>query len=171
MTGSSAVASFYKGKSVLLTGGTGFLGHVIAEKLLRSCPGFFDRVRCEMKNIEDKIIWVTGDASHEGLGLDREETNEMVNNVDVVIHSAASINMKEPLKKSVAANLVSTREMVRLAKKLKKLQVVYFSKKKNTPQKASSKFGFYNFEFKKMFRDCTLPMGIDVFPRRFWCLF
>lgn len=34
----SEVVEFYKGKNVFLTGGTGFLGITIIEKLLRSCP-------------------------------------------------------------------------------------------------------------------------------------
>jgi fatty acyl-CoA reductase len=32
------IKEFYKGKTILLTGCTGFLGKVILEKLLRSCP-------------------------------------------------------------------------------------------------------------------------------------
>lgn len=34
----SEVVEFYKGKNVFLTGGTGFLGITLIEKLLRSCP-------------------------------------------------------------------------------------------------------------------------------------
>ena len=34
-----SVAEFYRGKAVLITGGTGFMGKVLLEKLLRSCPG------------------------------------------------------------------------------------------------------------------------------------
>lgn len=33
----SQIVSYYKGKSVFLTGATGFLGKVLIEKLLRSC--------------------------------------------------------------------------------------------------------------------------------------
>lgn len=33
------MATFYSGKTVALTGGTGFLGQGIIEKLLRCCPG------------------------------------------------------------------------------------------------------------------------------------
>jgi fatty acyl-CoA reductase len=33
------VSEFYGGKTVFITGGTGFMGKVLLEKLLRSCPG------------------------------------------------------------------------------------------------------------------------------------
>lgn len=32
------IPAFYAGKSILITGATGFLGKVLIEKLLRSCP-------------------------------------------------------------------------------------------------------------------------------------
>ena len=34
----ASIADFYAGKSVLITGATGFMGKVLVEKLLRSCP-------------------------------------------------------------------------------------------------------------------------------------
>ena len=36
------VAEFYRGRDIFLTGGTGFIGKVFIEKLLRSCPEMGD---------------------------------------------------------------------------------------------------------------------------------
>jgi fatty acyl-CoA reductase len=33
------IAQFFKGKHIFITGGTGFLGKVMVEKLLRDCSG------------------------------------------------------------------------------------------------------------------------------------
>lgn len=34
----ASISEFYAGKNVLITGATGFMGKVLVEKLLRSCP-------------------------------------------------------------------------------------------------------------------------------------
>lgn len=33
------IKKFYEGQNIFITGGTGFMGKVLIEKLLRSCPG------------------------------------------------------------------------------------------------------------------------------------
>ena len=38
-TEASAIAEFYKRKSIFITGATGFIGKQLVEKLIRSCPG------------------------------------------------------------------------------------------------------------------------------------
>lgn len=45
----SNIAQFYEGRSVFITGATGFMGKVLLEKLMRSCPGidrFYLLMRC-----------------------------------------------------------------------------------------------------------------------------
>jgi fatty acyl-CoA reductase len=37
-SGTPTIAKFFKGKTVLITGGTGYIGKAIVEKLLHSCP-------------------------------------------------------------------------------------------------------------------------------------
>ena len=39
MMTNESIAEFYQGRSVFITGATGFMGKVLVEKLLRSCPG------------------------------------------------------------------------------------------------------------------------------------
>lgn len=34
-----SIPSFYSGRSIFITGASGFMGKVLVEKLLRSCPG------------------------------------------------------------------------------------------------------------------------------------
>jgi hypothetical protein len=39
VAGGTSIVNFYDGESVFVTGGTGFVGKALIEKLLRSCPG------------------------------------------------------------------------------------------------------------------------------------
>ena len=34
-----SIPNFYSGKTIAITGGTGFVGQCVIEKLIRSCPG------------------------------------------------------------------------------------------------------------------------------------
>lgn len=46
----SEIAEYYKNKSIFITGATGFIGKVLIEKLLRSCPELkriFVLIRCK----------------------------------------------------------------------------------------------------------------------------
>lgn len=36
--GKTKIQHYYEGKTIFLTGGTGFLGKVLVEKILRCCP-------------------------------------------------------------------------------------------------------------------------------------
>jgi FlaA1/EpsC-like NDP-sugar epimerase len=55
----SEIQEFYRGANVLITGGTGFMGKVLLEKLLRSCPhlsNIYLLVRSKKgKNVDSRI--------------------------------------------------------------------------------------------------------------------
>ena len=42
MSSFPSVAEFYRGRNIFLTGGTGFIGKVFIEKMLRCCPDIGD---------------------------------------------------------------------------------------------------------------------------------
>ena len=53
----SDVANFYKNKSIFITGGTGFLGIALIEKILRGCPDVIYGIKIECQNNYDYIFF------------------------------------------------------------------------------------------------------------------
>lgn len=60
------------------------------------------------------------------LGISEKDRQTLHEEVTVVLHTAASIKFDDPLKIAVFYNLRSAREMVELAKGMKKLKVGFF---------------------------------------------
>lgn len=145
-----SIPEFYEGKNVLITGATGFMGKVVLEKLLRSCPAvkavyvlvrpkagqapqqrvdemvickLFDRLRDEQPDFEKKIIAVSGELTHPGLGLDEMDQERLADCVHVVFHCAATVRFSELLKDAVKLNVIATQQLLALAHRMKKLEV------------------------------------------------
>jgi len=143
----------YHGKAVLVTGGTGFLGTALVEKMLRSLPalgrlyllirpskeksakerfekdvlgsGAFSSLHEELgaaftERAADKVRIVEGDVHADSLGLDEEQLLELSREVDVVIHSAASVVFDAPLDAAVNSNVRGTMKLLTLAKEWEK---------------------------------------------------
>ncbi|EDS42239.1 conserved hypothetical protein [Culex quinquefasciatus] len=151
----------FAGADVFITGGSGFMGKVLIEKLIRSCPDvgqvfvlvrprrgkspeeriaelvkvpLFDKVR-EMhpENIQ-KIVPICGDCSELKLGLDEESLKRM-ENVQFVFHAAASVRFDDPLEKAILLNTRGTREVIHWATTLKSLKaVVHISTTYSNPE-------------------------------------
>ena len=127
------IAEALAGKRIAVTGGTGFLGTALIERVLRCVPDAelvvivrpgrrgpedrvrreilrndcFDRIRREgrMEQAEARVTAVAGDVSVDGMGLD-EAGRAALAGCDVVIHSAASVSFDSPLDQAVEVNLL-----------------------------------------------------------------
>jgi len=154
MAASSDVANFYAGKCVFITGGTGFLGKVLVEKLLRSCPDIqriyllmrsksgcttdvrlqqllqtkvFDGLRSLGKGDEylaDKLAGIAGDITLPSLGISPSDLKLLTENVSVVFHSAATIKFNEDLKSAVEMNLKGTKRIIDLCHQMRRLEAL-----------------------------------------------
>lgn len=147
------VKNYYEGKSVLITGATGFIGKVVLEKILRDIPNIntiyiivrrsdstpkqrfedevvtsrvFDALRDKLRDdfipfVTTKVIPIGGDLSQHNVGISSQDMETLINNVNVVIHLAASIDFKERLDKAIESNVLGTLRLFGLAKKFKNL--------------------------------------------------
>ena len=59
----------------------------------------------------------------EGLGISPEDQELIINNVDIFINSAASVNFDDPLKDALNINYFGASRMLDLAKRCKNLKV------------------------------------------------
>ncbi|OWF43207.1 fatty acyl-CoA reductase 1-like isoform X2 [Mizuhopecten yessoensis] len=146
----SAIANHFAGKNIFITGGTGFLGKVLVEKLLRSCPDIgtlyllmrpknsqdiyershelieksaFEKLRNEQPEFHKKIHPINGDIAVDDLGVSEEDAKLLQEKVDVVFHGAATVRFDEPLRFAVEMNLLGIRRMVKFCRKFKHLEV------------------------------------------------
>lgn len=152
MADPSQVRSFYAGKNIFITGGTGFVGLCLIEKILRCIPDagkiyllmrpkkgkeIADRLQEFPKNpvfekllesnstdIFKKLIPIAGDVGEENLGLSPQDRQTIIDNVNVVIHSAATLDFQESLRPTVNINLLGTRRVMQLCKDAKNLKVM-----------------------------------------------
>lgn len=70
-----------------------------------------------------KIVIITGDCALVGLGMSNEDRKLVTQNCTLMYHFAATIRFDEKLKKAVELNARGTREVIKLAKECKKLEM------------------------------------------------
>merc|ERR1712079_346804 len=117
------VSKFYENKTVFITGATGFMGKVLVEKLLRSTKvrkiyllirpkrgvetkvrlqelmsaKIFDHLKESNPERLSVVEVVTGDITKEDFGLSQSDIQTLLDEVEVVFHSAATIRFDEKL--------------------------------------------------------------------------
>ncbi|XP_037911216.1 putative fatty acyl-CoA reductase CG5065 isoform X2 [Hermetia illucens] len=144
-----SISEFYKDAVVFITGATGFLGKVLIEKLLRTCSDIkaiyihirpkrgvssdfrykdflkhdiFNNVRLKNPVLLEKIVCVAGDVTQSKLGLSDADYEMVLNDVTIVIHSAATVKFNEPLKNAGNLNAHGTKRLMEMCMKMRKLK-------------------------------------------------
>lgn len=126
------------------------MGKVLIEKLLRSCPEInrvfilirekrsqtaqqrldslkkipvFQRLHSEVPQNLSKMIAINGDVTQLELGISAEDY-ELMSNVSVIFHAAASVRFDDSLKDAILMNTRGTREVLRFAENLKNIRAI-----------------------------------------------
>ncbi|KAF8923266.1 cyclin-dependent kinase inhibitor far1, partial [Haplosporangium bisporale] len=122
---------FYENNQVIfLTGGTGFVGKTLVEKILRSLPKvqkaidktqlqnrvneeifgsrLFETLKAQFATVQDfhnqiasKVVPVQGDITLDNLGLSVEDKAMVQADTTVMINCAAAVNYFHPLREAV----------------------------------------------------------------------
>ncbi|KAK9496653.1 hypothetical protein O3M35_013088 [Rhynocoris fuscipes] len=149
---SIGIPEFYAGRDIFITGGTGFMGKILIEKLLRSCPDLnniyilirsrkgktaeerwneltdlpvFDVLKAERPDaLRTQVKVLEGDVREEMLGLNAEHYKLLEDNVSVIFHAAATVRFNEPFSEAVQMNTYGTTQIVNLALNMKQLKVL-----------------------------------------------
>lgn len=145
-----SVTDWYAGQHILVTGATGFMGKVLVEKLLRSCPKIttiyllirtkrgrepnqrledfvntpiFDgiRDRSDGEKLFGKLKVICGDVMQNNLNLSKENAEMLKENVGVVFHMAANVRFDQALKPALLMNTGGTLRVLDFCCTMKKL--------------------------------------------------
>jgi thioester reductase-like protein len=137
MSGTAAEDEARDGTGVLLTGATGFLGmEVLARYLERTDRRVYALVRgtderdatrrleCTLRRLfgaghphGERVVAVRGDLARPGLGLGSRRRQALLEQVDEIVHCAASVSFEIGLEAARAINLEGTRQVLELAER------------------------------------------------------
>ncbi|KAI9579192.1 hypothetical protein GQX74_004664 [Glossina fuscipes] len=145
----TALQNFYYGQNILITGGTGFLGKILLNKLFTACPGIdqiymlvrqkknsnvtkrleeifndpiFDTMKMMKPKFRHHIISIPGDCMLPDLGLSHEDRRILIENVNIVFHMAATVRFDEKLKIAMQINATAARDIMLLCNEMKNLK-------------------------------------------------
>lgn len=143
------IQSFYNDTNIFITGGTGFLGKILIEKLLRTCPDIrsiyllirtkkgknmhsrvadifddpiFERLHAEHPKFQHKIQTISGDCSLPNLGISDSDLEIMQREISIVFHVAATVRFDEHLRLATQINVLAPKDLMKMAKGMRHLK-------------------------------------------------
>ncbi|CAG9794393.1 unnamed protein product [Diatraea saccharalis] len=141
MASSVSVKEYYAGKSIFITGSTGFMGKVLVEKILRCCPDvknlyllmrakkghgskerideflncrIFDFIKNEQPEQLQKLQVVPGDILVEDMGMAMSDRAMLQNECQIVFHCAACVRFDMFIRDALNLNTVGTQRVLDL---------------------------------------------------------
>ncbi|XP_031839104.1 fatty acyl-CoA reductase wat [Nomia melanderi] len=139
------IQKFYNGQSIFVTGGTGFMGKLLIEKLLRECSGIsviyilvrpkkgkdvhqrveelfddpvFSRLKEKRPKFRHQTVAIAGDCSLPGLGISSTDRAIITREVSIVFHVAATVRFDEKMNLAVPINVRSLKDVIGLCKEI-----------------------------------------------------
>lgn len=135
-----SIKEAFDGATVFITGGSGYVGGMVIESLLRTTrvqrvyvllrpkrgqdvaqraaqllkAPLFHLVRAKPE-LAAKVVAVAGDISVPGLGLSPEDLATLEREANFIIHSAADIRLEPPMQETLRSNYLGTKRVLQLA--------------------------------------------------------
>uniref|UniRef100_A0A182MGT0 Fatty acyl-CoA reductase n=1 Tax=Anopheles culicifacies TaxID=139723 RepID=A0A182MGT0_9DIPT len=148
------VLDFYRNTTILVTGGSGFLGKVLLEKILRCMnvrkvflairtkdgrtpserlqdllkDAIFDRLRMvtTTEQLLERIeaVEISLEADSSGLGMDGSKEALVLQETEVVFNVLASVKFNESIRNAIDTNVGGTRMILQLARRMHRLKAI-----------------------------------------------
>ncbi|KAL3271471.1 hypothetical protein HHI36_021957 [Cryptolaemus montrouzieri] len=145
----SEIVDIFENATILLTGCTGFIGKLFLEKLLRSCPKLkkiyillrtkkgkevekrleeifegpnMEPMKLANPKYQKQVAIINGDCFLPDVGIVDEDKQKIIEEVNFIIHCAATVRFDEKLKVAAYINVRSVRDLLKIARQIRNLK-------------------------------------------------